>query len=341
MGPTAATEDILATSFRYGSSFIKSQKSREKLRVFLFGYPIAHSMAPLLHSIFFKGTSVSPTYDLMETKDTSKFLPALKEPDIIGCAITMPHKITLISSLDDVTEEGRTIGAINTVFLRKTSYGATRYIGTNTDAFGIREAFLQNYPGILERAAGKPGLVIGGGGACRAAIYALWKWMGVSRIYLVNRLENEVRGVMNSFRDVGLDVDLIYVSTIEEALSLQAPTLIVGTVPDVVPREPGEILAKAIVEKFLENKEKGFVLEMCYHQNPRTLFYVTCQKLGWNVLYGTEAMIWQGVAQQALWTELPIEAVKLDEAKKSIAQALEKSTGPQMGTKTLRENGGK
>ena len=194
MGPTAVTEDILATSFRYGTSYIKSQTGREKPRVFLFGHPIAHSMAPLLHSTFFKGTSVSPTYDLLETKDTSKFLPALKEPGTIGCAITMPHKTTLISTLDDVTEEGSTIGAINTVFLRKASDGTTRYIGTNTDAIGIREAFLQNYPGILERAAGKPGLVIGAGGACRAAIYTLRKWMGVSRVCLVNRLENEAQG---------------------------------------------------------------------------------------------------------------------------------------------------
>ena len=325
MGPTEASEDILAMSYKHGSAYISDKTRTEKRREFLIGYPIAHSMAPTLHSTLFKDISVPWTYELLETQDTSKFLPTLKQPDTIGFAVTMPYKVALISKLDDLTEEGRMIGAINTVFLRKASDGTTRFVGTNTDAIGIREAFLRNCPGILERVAGKSGLVIGAGGACRAAIYTLWKWMGVSKIYLVNRLESEARDVINSFRDVGLDADLIYVSTVEEAVSFQAPGLIVGTVPDVVPREPGEVLAKDIVQKFLEKKEKGFVLEMCYHP-PLTQFYLTCQELGWNVLDGTEALFWQGVAQQVLWTEMPIEAFKLDNAKQAIAQLLEKST---------------
>ena len=58
----------------------------------------------------------------------------------------MPHKITFTREVDELTEEGSVIGAINTIFMRKDHEGRTRYIGTNTDCIGVRDAFLQNCP---------------------------------------------------------------------------------------------------------------------------------------------------------------------------------------------------
>lgn len=260
----------------------------------------------------------------METQDTSEFLPALKQDDIIGCAVTMPYKVSMMSVVDELTEEGRIIGAINTVFLRKVADESTKYIGTNTDCIGVREAFIQNCPGILEKSAGKPGLVIGGGGACRAAIYALWKWLGASKVYMVNRLESEVKLVMDSLKSAGFGGELVWVSSVEEANALEAPALIVGTVPDFPPKEEGEILARKISEAFLSKEQKGYILEMCYHPEPKTEFYHIAVKAGWNVLFGTESMIWQGVAQQVLWAEIPLEKFQMEETQKVVADALKK-----------------
>lgn len=61
----------------------------------------------------------------------------------------MPHKATLVSAVDDVTDEGRMIGAINIVFQRKRPFGELRYIRTNTDYVGVHEVFLQGFPDIL------------------------------------------------------------------------------------------------------------------------------------------------------------------------------------------------
>jgi quinate dehydrogenase len=281
-------------------------------------------MAPQLHASLFKGLEIPWTYELLETQDASKFLPALKQSNVIGCAVTMPYKVAMMSAVDEVTEEGRMVGAINTVFLRQEEDGRTKYIGTNTDCIGVREAFLQNFPGILEMAVGKPALVIGGGGACRAAIYALWKWFGVSVIYMVNRLESEALAVIESFKAVGFTGDIALIGSVERARALKAPVLVVGTVPDFPPKEEGEILAKEITDVFLNKKEKGYILEMCYHPIPRTAFYDAAEKKGWKVLPGTESMIYQGVAQQVLWAELPIERFDLDGAKTVIASSLAK-----------------
>ncbi|KAI0880237.1 NAD(P)-binding protein [Annulohypoxylon maeteangense] len=316
--------DILKSSYQYGTSALNQSSRSQPLRTFLFGYPLHNSLAPLLHAKIFEGLSIPWTYSPMETQDASRFIPALKAPDVIGCAVTMPYKVSMMSVVDEVTAEGKIIGAINTVFIRKAHDGSPRYIGTNTDCIGVRESFLQNFPDVLEHSTGKPGLVIGGGGACRSAIYALWKWLGASKIYLVNRIESEVTDMIQSLKTAGFDGELIYVSSVEMAEGLEAPVLVVGTVPDFAPREEGEITARNIITTFLSKERKGYVLEMCYHPKPRTEFFEMAVAAGWKVLYGTEPMIYQGVAQQVLWTELSQENFSLDEVKKVISEKLEK-----------------
>ncbi|KAH8883733.1 NAD-P-binding protein [Thozetella sp. PMI_491] len=303
MVPRATPEDTLKASYAFGSAIASASEHARPLRTFLFGYPIAHSMAPMLHQSLFKSLEVPWTYTLLETQDKDQFLPALKQDDIIGCAVTMPYKVVMMSAVDEVIEEGRMIGAINTVFLRKGPHGERRYIGTNTDCVGVREAFLQNFPDILEAANGKPGLVIGGGGAARAAVYALWKWLGVSKLYMVNRLKSEVDMIIDSFQGAGFSGEIVWVESKDMATGLDAPALIVGTIPDFAPQEEGEKLAKDITTIFLNKPEKGYILEMCYHPNPVTAFFSEAAAAGWKVLPGTESMIYQGVAQQVLWAE--------------------------------------
>lgn len=175
---------MLEESFRYGSSYLGPSGHSLSLRTFLVGYPIAHSMSPILHRALRKGLSQPWSLSLLETQDESWFLSALKQADIVGCALTMPHKVALISAVDEVTEESRVIGAINTVFVRRAADDSPRYVGTNIDCIGVKEAFLQNFPGVVSISAGKPALVIGAGGACRGAIYALWSGWAPARFTL-------------------------------------------------------------------------------------------------------------------------------------------------------------
>ena len=73
-------EDILKASYAYGSSPLTTAGLKEPHEMFLFGYPIAHSMAPQLHTTLFNGLNIPWSYKLLETKDPSLFLPAPKAP---------------------------------------------------------------------------------------------------------------------------------------------------------------------------------------------------------------------------------------------------------------------
>ena len=62
------------------------------------------------------------------------------------------------------------------------------------------------------------------------------------------------------------------------------------------------------------------MLEVCYHPKPRTGFYELAEKAWWKVLSGAELTIYQGVAQQVLWTETPLEQFNLTEANRVVKQ---------------------
>lgn len=119
-------------------------------------------------------------------KSTQSSLAFLTEET--GASVTMPHKVAILKHLDGLTQEGSSVGAVNTIFVREDESGKRSYIGTNTDVIGIRDAFAYNVD--ASKFHNRPALVIGGGGAARSAVYALRTWMKASSIYLVSISSN-------------------------------------------------------------------------------------------------------------------------------------------------------
>jgi quinate dehydrogenase len=208
----------------------------------------------------------------------------------------MPHKVAILQHLDDLTPEGRDVGAVNTVIIREEN-GKRKYIGTNTDVNGIRDAFYQNVRNPDEIFHDRPALVVGGGGAARSAVYALQRWMRCKPIYIVNRDKSEVDAVIEECHAKGFGSDLIHVSTIEQAESLEGPGAIVACVPDFAPKTPEEWTARRLLECMLAKPHKGAILEMCYHPVLWTQIAEISKQAGWQVMLGTEAMIYQGLEQ--------------------------------------------
>jgi len=230
----------------------------------------------------------------------------------------MPHKVAIIPFLDVLTLEGEAIGAVNTIFW-KNENGKKLLCGTNTDCIGIREAILQNIPKQQVRdMKGEPGMIIGGGGTSRAAVYALKKFIGCSTVYIVNRDKSEVDAVISECSSKGFGDGLVYVSSVAQAESLPAPKVIVSAIPNYPPKSESEIQTRGIIEVMLGKggrDERGAILEMCYHPSPSTEVARVSKEKGWQVIEGTEAMIWQGLEQERVWLgkevrELPVQRVK-------------------------------
>jgi len=209
----------------------------------------------------------------------------------------MPHKLAVIPHLDELTDEGREVGACNTIFFRYREDGTRVLVGTNTDVVGIRDSFYANVKSPDDCFHNRPGMVIGGGGAARSAVYALRKWMKASDIYLVNRDKAEVDAVISECKARGYGERLIHVATSEQAGELEGPGAVVACVPNFSPKTDSEVAARRVIEVMLKKQHKGAVLEMCYHPTVWTEIAEISMQAGWQVILGTEAMIYQGLAQ--------------------------------------------
>lgn len=329
---------------------------------YLYGHPLINSLSPPLHQTVYTAldlnwtqiplssvTGTSATYPPPYTRSPPipTFLASIRaSPKFVGSSVTMPWKVNIMPHLDDLTEDAKQAGACNTIFLRRDpTSGATAYVGTNTDCIGIREALLQNSPStsgdpVSELFRGKPALIVGGGGTARTAIYVLRKWLGASRIYVVNRDTAEVNAILAEDAQRNPNADgslppLIHVTDPAAAAGLEPPAAIVSGIPNYPPKTVEEIRAREVLQAFLgeetdgkagEKKPRGVILEMCYHPSPWTEIAQLASSAGWKVILGSEALIWQGLEQARLWTgqdvvKVPgvVEKVK-DLVAKSIAE---------------------
>jgi quinate dehydrogenase len=292
---------------------------------YLFGYPIAHSLSPLLHATIYDSLSLKYAQHLYETRSLAACLALCRTPKFFGASVTMPHKVAIIPHLDMLTPEGEAIGAVNTIFLRNSPSGKRLLCGTNTDCIGIREAILQNVSKETAQGfEGKPGMVIGGGGTSRAAVYALKHFLGCKEIYLVNREKSEVDAVIAECTSKGFGDGLQYISSIEQAKALPFAPVIVSAIPDFPPQTEAEFQTRAIIETLMA-KEKGTILEMCYHPSPDTAIARIAQKEGWTLIGGSEAMIWQGLEQDKVWLRQRVSTLPIEKVKEVISAKLSSS----------------
>ncbi|EAU38996.1 quinate dehydrogenase [Aspergillus terreus NIH2624] len=263
---------------------------------YLYGHPLLNSLSPPLHQTVYNalglnwtqiplssvcGTSATYPPPYTRSPPIDKFLASIRaNPKFVGSSVTMPWKVAIMPHLDDLTEDARQAGACNTIFRDP----AGRYVGTNTDCIGIREALLQNSPNPAAF-RGRPALIVGGGGTARTAIYVLRKWLGASRIYIVNR------------------------DRAENARRRSAPATSCGLFLGCEPAR---------------RSPQGVILEMCYHPVPWTEIADMASSAGWKVILGSEALIWQGLEQARLWTGQDVVAVPgvVDRVKEVVNNAI-------------------
>lgn len=231
----------------------------------------------------------------------------------------MPNKVAILPYLDEMTDECRDTGACNTLYLRQ-DQGRRVLCGANTDTIGIRDSFVRNIKPSERTFHNRPGLVIGGGGAARSAVYALRKWMNVTTIYIVNRDKLEVNALLEDCSSRGYGDSLLHVETVSQALDLEAPGAIISCIPDLQPQTTEEIAVRNIIEGFLSMETKGHILEMCYNPTPFTKLANIAKQKGWSLILGTEALIWQGLEQDRLWTGRKIDEELVQKVQAGISQ---------------------
>lgn len=147
------------------------------------GDPVTQSPGHLYHNQRLKGEGVYIRLHIAAYELASFFSYARRLP-FKGLSVTTPHKVAVMSYLDDIDLQAQEIGAVNTIDIRSGIFK-----GYNTDADGAIEAL-----GDVE---GKKVIVLGAGGAAQAIIYALLKKR--AQVTVVNRTPEKARALAEKF----------------------------------------------------------------------------------------------------------------------------------------------
>ena len=191
-------------------------------------------------------------------------------------AVSIPHKETMMSLVDEVEPVGLAIGAINTVTRVR-----DRLVGTNTDWIGAIRALERVTP-----VAGQRAVVLGAGGTARAVVYGL-RERGCE-VHVLNRTRARAEKLVDELGGESA-------GGLEELLPL-APEIVVNTTSVGLGEMRSPVSADAI-------REGTIVLDAVYSPE-RTQLLADTESRGGHPIGGKWMLVYQAVEQLRLWTAL-------------------------------------
>lgn len=233
------------------------------------GYPIEHSLSPIIHKAGYKALGLDWNYEKYLLKEEELFnFVSTRDNELVGLSLTMPLKEKAIEISDVVTDLAKKANSANTLIFKENKV----YSG-NTDVYGIVQALKTNKKLDLTNPA-----IIGSGATARSAVLALNN-MGAKNVMVCARNESAVNQVSDLANSLGLTCQIINWNDLAKAMN--ASTLI-STLPSQAmdkfaalgPENPGTLLdiaydpwpSKVAMEWIFR---RGFVvsgLEMLLHQ---------------------------------------------------------------------------
>jgi 3-dehydroquinate dehydratase / shikimate dehydrogenase len=266
------------------------------------GDPIAHSLSPAIMNAALRRENVNGVFLGLHAKSLKDLLACVREIPIQGLAITMPYKQEMIPHLDNTDPATSKIGACNTVIR---SDG--KLYGFNTDTSGVVRPLEQRM--TLQDARI---LVLGAGGAARAAVFGL-RDRG-AQLFIMNRslpaaqkLARQAKARTIKRADLKrLDFDVI----------INATPVGMGNTRES-PLNADEIKAQ-------------YVFDMVYDPAETKLLRLAKER-GVQVIAGSEMFVHQAARQFEIWTGKPapredmLRIVQLALAERALAHAPEKS----------------
>lgn len=256
----------------------------------IFGDPVEHTLSPIIHNEAFKYLGLDYCYVPFHVKkeDLKNAIIAIKALNIKGVNITVPHKEAVIQYLDEISDEAKYIGAVNTILNNE---GILK--GFNTDAQGFILSLKEESILIKEKNI----LILGAGGAAKAIVYGILKEGG--KVYIYNRTLSKALEIKEKFANLGF---IEVIPHIEQSINEKVDIIVNATSlglkkNDPLPLNPAFLLSKHIY------------YDIVY---PETLLMNEAKKIGCKVVGGIGMLLWQAVEAFKIWTEVepPVDVIK-------------------------------
>jgi len=259
----------------------------------LIGCPVAHSRSPEMHNAAFAHLGIQAHYLLWETPADAlqERVDALRAPQMLGANVTIPYKERVLGWLDEIDTRAQRIGAVNTIVNR-----CGRLIGYNTDAPGFLRA-LQERLDTGDELAGKRVVLLGNGGAARAAAIALLD-SRVGALTILGRAREHITRLLGHIEQysAGTQLDGAVLQTAQATRSLATAEIVINTTS--LGLTPGDSMPPVVVEALAAS---ALVMDMIFNP-PLTPLLQAAEQRGCSILNGCSMLLYQGTLAFELWT---------------------------------------
>jgi 3-dehydroquinate dehydratase/shikimate dehydrogenase len=257
------------------------------------GDPVVHSLSPAIMNAAFRRENVNAVYLTLHAKTLKDLLTCVREIPLHGISVTMPYKEAILKHLDNTDSHTTKIGACNTVVRAQDG----KLYGFNTDAAGVVRPLERRLP-TLE---GAKILVLGAGGAARAAVFGL-KERGCE-VYVLNRTAAPAKKLARQAR--ARTVKRADLKKLSFDVIINATPVGMGNTRET-PLQEHEINAR-------------YVFDMIYDPAETRLLKLARER-GAQVIPGIEMFVQQAARQFEIWTGKPAPG---DEMLRTVLLALQ------------------
>ena len=257
------------------------------------GDPVVHSLSPAIMNVAFRRENVNAVYLTLHAKTLKDLITCVREIPLHGISVTMPYKEAILKHLDNTDSHTTKIGACNTVVRAQDG----KLYGFNTDAAGVVRPLERRLP-TLE---GAKILVLGAGGAARAAVFGL-KERGCE-VYILNRTAGPAKKLARQAR--ARTVKRADLKKLSFDVIINATPVGMGNTRET-PLQEHEINAR-------------YVFDMIYDPAETRLLKLARER-GAQIIPGIEMFVQQAARQFEIWTGKPAPG---DEMLRTVLLALQ------------------
>lgn len=242
------------------------------------GHPISHSLSPVMHNANFSELGLNNTYESLNipTEEFNSIKEIITEKELNGFNVTIPYKERIIPYLDDIDEQSKTVGAVNTVLIKD-----GKWIGYNTDGIGYVTGLKQIYDDLKHAYI----LILGAGGASKGIANELTKFVE-PKLTIANR-------TMSRFNDWNLDINAISLDNAEKYLD--EFDIVINTTPAGMDKNTDSVIN-------LRNLSPHTLVSDIVYIPYKTPILIEAESKGNPIYNGLDMFVYQGAESFKIWT---------------------------------------
>ena len=257
----------------------------------IIGYPLSHTLSPSMHNFIYQKLGIDVEYKKWEISPNNlkSHIEKINNENFIGANITVPYKEKIVPLLDEIRNEAKFTGAVNTIVKNN-----NKLIGYNTDVYGIEQTLdikLKN--DVINNA-----VIFGAGGAAKAAFFVLLQ-RGLNNLTIVNRTKSNALKMISKFNNVNCDQTIITLNEKSQIKSacLSADLIINTTILGM--KNSGYEDISPIDSTFIDSN--SVIFDMVYNPTKTPLIKIALERNA-NIIEGLNMLVYQALKSIELWT---------------------------------------